>query len=489
MSNNQYAEDMEAYLRDNGFIWGPSPEAYGGFAGFYTYAPLGKAVKNKVENHFRNAFQRRGFDEVEAPLILPESVWDASGHLDSFVDPIIQCSSCDASHRADTLIENHFDINAEAMTHEDMADFIEENDVECPSCGGAFEQHITPYNLMIKCSVAQDVAYARPETATTTYLPFNRYYHWNRKQYPVKIFQIGEAFRNEISPRQNVLRGREFTQAEAQIFLPPEEKNEWNLTGIQNQELPLWTAAMQSEDKEPKRLTVADALEQDVFTSKGYAWCVHFAYTTLRALGFDEDRLRIREHDDHEKAHYAKEAWDVEIRTKSFGWTEACGVHDRTDHDLKQHGEHAQDKMVPGDTTPHILEVAFGVDRPLYALLDQSYTEEDLNGKTRTVLKIPKSLAPRDAAVFPLVDTDGLPAIAKNLHETLLEHGFNAVYDDSGSSGKRYRRQDENGTPYCITVDYDSRDDNQVTVRDRDSMEQERIPIEDVPTWIREHRG
>ncbi|MDY6777379.1 MAG: glycine--tRNA ligase [Candidatus Nanohaloarchaea archaeon] len=476
---DEYTEDLIGHLVQNGFIWGPEPEIYNGLSGFYTYGPMGKLLKNKLEETMKDVFREHKFYEVEAPIIMPEEVWDASGHLETFVDPMVLCSKCSGSFRADKLIEEKTDIEtADGMTDEELLAAIDEHDIRCPSCGGTFEEDIHDYNLMMETSVAGETAYNRPETATTTYLPFKRYWRFFRKKLPIKVFQIGKAFRNEISPRQHVLRGREFTQAEGQIFVSPEQKDNWPAYArIQQDELPLWTASMQEDEEAWECVTVDDAVDQNILSSKAYAWCISVAYRLFTSIGIPEDRMRLREHTEDEKAHYAKDAWDLEIELDSFGSTEVCGIHDRTDYDLQQHAEHSNESMVVRDAdnnkvVPHILEIAFGTDRPVFAVLDIFFRQEE--GE----LHIPKHIAPLDAAIFPLVDKEGLPAIAEEIYRQLHEQKFDVEYDATGSIGKRYARNDAKGTATCITVDFDTKDDDTVTIRDRDSEEQVRVQIE-----------
>lgn len=296
----------------------------------------------------------------------------------------------------------------------------------------------------------------------------------------MKVFQIGKAFRNEISPRQHVLRGREFTQAEGQIFVDPSKKDDWDkYNDIKDRKLPFWTAGMQESDDTWERMTVQEARDKEILSSDAYAWCVAVAYQLFTSVGIPEDRIRLREHTDDEKAHYAKDAWDIEIRLDSFGWTEVCGVHDRTDYDLKQHAEHSSEKMIVRNQdnekiTPHILEIAFGTDRPVFALLDIFFEPDE--GE----LHVPKHVAPLDAAVFPLVSKEGLPEIAEEIYRQLHEQRFDVEYDDSGSIGKRYARNDAKGTAVCITVDFDTKEDDTVTLRDRNSEDQVRVKIENI---------
>ncbi len=486
---DDYADALDAHLVRNGFIWGPEPEIYGGLAGFYTYGPMGTLVKNKLEDAMRAVFRRHRFYEVEAPIIMPEAVWDASGHLETFVDPMILCTQCEGSFRADKLLEERTDIEAaDGMDDDELLAALDEHGIDCPSCGGAFADEIHDYNLMMETSVAGEEAYSRPETATTTYLPFTRYWHFFRKQLPIRVFQVGKAFRNEISPRQHVLRGREFTQAEGQLFVTEEMKHDWDAySDVEDEELPLWTAAQQEDDDAAEPVRLADAVDDGLVSSEAYGWCLAVAWRLFRSVGIPADRMRFREHTDEEKAHYARDAWDLEVRLDSFGWTECCGVHDRGDYDLQQHSEHSPEDLSFKDNDgnevlPHILEIAFGTDRPTFALLDIFYDTDDDR------LLLPRQVAPLDAAVFPLVSKDGLPEHAQELEAELRAAGLDVEYDDSGSIGKRYARNDAKGTALCVTVDYDTPEDGTVTLRDRDSGEQVRLPADDVVDAVRRYR-
>ena len=471
--------DIPAFIRKNGLIWGPEPEIYKGLAGFYTYGPLGKLLKNKVELLIRETFRSAGFWEVEAPTIMPTVVWEASGHLAGFVDPIIVCKKCSASYRADKLIEEKHDVVADSFSKKKLLDFIKKNAMLCPSCKGSFLPEIQEYNLMMKTTVGRNKeAFLRPETATTTYLPFKRYYEFFRKTLPIKVFQIGKVFRNEISPRQSVLRGREFTQAEAQLFINDKSKfDDYNL--IKDVKIPFWPASAQKKGK-PKQYKVSYALKKKWVKSKAYAYCLSLGYMFVAGLGIPDKRIRFRQHTKQELAHYAEDAWDLEVKTNTYGWVELLGVHDRSDYDLKQHQKRSGTSFKVEGKVPNILEIAFGADRPTYALIDIFLKEEKVGKEKRAVLKLPKQVAPISAAVFPLVNKDKIPEKAMEIFMQVKALCSDAIYDSAGSIGKRYRRQDEKGTPICITIDYQTKKDNTVTVRDRDTMKQRRVKLADL---------
>ncbi len=480
----EFMNELVSQLQEKGFIWGPSPEIYGGMAGFYTYAPLGKLLKNKVEGLIRDFFKAEDFWEVECPTIMPQEVWETSGHLEGFSDPLVECSSedCRSVFRIDNLIEEELDVE---VTPEDYSKIIDQEKVVCPNCSSKFKLKIDSHNLMMKTEVGTGrEAYNRPETATTTYLPFKRYFDYFRKQVPFGVFQIGKAYRNEISPRHFMLRTREFTQAESQLFIFEDQKDTYEpYDSVKEKKVKVLTADSQKKGAEPERLKLSKAVEKGVFKNKAYAYTVCIAYQLLKETGLPEKNLRLRQHKEDEMAFYADDAWDIEIELKSFGWEELCGIHDRTDYDLKQHEKESEEKMRVSDQDhkkeiPHVLEIAFGVDRIVYSVLDTFYkirTEEE--GKT--CFEVKPSLAPIDVSVFPLVRKDSLPEKAREVHEDLSKD-FSSIYDEKGSIGKRYLRSSEKGIPFAVTVDYDTMEDDTVTIRERDSEEQVRVKVENL---------
>ncbi len=487
-TTNSDEKDFLSFVQEAGLIWGPEPEIYGGLAGFYTYGPLGKLLKNKVENSVRKVFNSNSFREMEGPTVMPDVVWKASGHLNTFMDRIIKCKKCKSVFRADKLIEEKHDVSADSFSDEKILDFIKEKGIRCPNCGGDFENNIEKQSLMMKTKVAGQDASLRPETATVTYLPFNRAYNYFRKKLPFAVYQIGKAYRNEISPRQNVIRGREFTQAEGQVFVDPKEKNNWEkFDSIKGEKLPFWDFNSQNENKEWKELSVESALNQGLVKSQAYAWCVWLAYQQFVNFGIPKERIRLRQHHPDEKAFYADDAWDVEIKLNNYGWIEVCGVHDRTDYDLTQHSKESGVKLEGirenGERfVPHILEIAFGIDRPVYALIDIFYDKKDAE-EGKTTFKVPYNMAPIDVSVFPLMKKPDLLKLSEKVKE-ILEKDFIVDYDISGSIGKRYLRSMSAGTPYAVTIDYESLENNSVTVRDRDSGEQERIKINELKEYL-----
>ncbi|MGQ4875028.1 MAG: glycine--tRNA ligase [Promethearchaeia archaeon] len=484
-------ETFNSLLRRRGFIWGPSPEIYGGLAGFYSYGPAGMALKNNILTIFRKELRYFGFSEVECPTIMPEIVWKASGHIDRFIDPVLKCEKCNTIIRADKFLQEQLpNIMIDGLSFKEMEELLNKHKISCPKCDTPFNK-IDEYNLMLKTMVGNDtIAYLRPETATTTYLLFNRLDQDARRQYPIKVFQYGKAYRNEISPRQLVLRMRAFDQFELQMFIGKEqEMNFEDYNEIKDEKLPLldWKLQKQNIDK-PNMISLEEALNNEILQKPAYAYCLYLAHYLTLKLGYPLEVIRYRQHSPEERAHYADDAWDLEIKTQQFGWVEICGIHDRTDYDLRRHGEFSKKdfSIAMGNNPkkkeiPQILEIAFGIDRIIYTLLEIAFSVED----ERINLKLSPDLAPNRVAVFPLVkNKPKIKNLAFKVHRMLLENRIESFFDSAGSIGKRYRRQDELGTPYCITIDYESLEDNTVTIRDRDTMDQIRIKIEDLPTYI-----
>ena len=485
-------ETFNSLVKRRGFIWGPSPEIYGGFAGFYSYGPAGMALKNNILDLFRRECRYFGFGEVECPTIMPRIVWEASGHLERFIDPVMRCNKCNTLYRADKFLqENLPDLMIDGLSFEEMEKLINKHELTCPKCGNNF-QKIEEYNLMLKTSVGNNTtAYLRPETATTTYLLFNRLDQDARRQYPIKIFQFGKAYRNEISPRQGVLRMRSFDQFELQMFISREQEMEYmDYEEVKLNKLPLLDWKMQEKGIDKTNLISLDkAIKDKILKKPAYAFCLYMAHYLIKVLGIPEELIRFRQHSLNERAHYADDAWDLEIKTRQFGWIEICGIHDRTDYDLRRHAEYSKQNFeisMGADPNikevPQVLEIAFGIDRIIYSLLETTFNVEE----GRIILKLNPNLAPNTVAVFPLVrNKENIRKFALKIHRELLENRIGSFYDVAGSIGKRYRRQDELGTKWCITIDYESLDDNCITLRDRDSMEQIRINISNLSEIIK----
>ena len=452
-NNNLTMEKLVNYCKQYGFIFQGS-EIYGGLANTWDYGPLGSRIKNAVKDSWRKRFiqERPNSYEVDAAILMHPRVWEASGHVASFSDPLIDCKGCKMRHRVDNLIDD-FDENAHAdgMTQEQMMEYIKEHNVPCPKCGGTDFTDIRQFNLMFEThrgvtSDAQNKIYLRPENAQGEYVNFLNVQRTMRCKLPFSIGQIGKAFRNEITPGNFTFRTIEFEQMEFQTFCK-------------------------------------EGTDSDL-----YAYYKEYAKKYFMDLGISEDKLRYH---DHEKlAHYAKEACDIEYKF-NFGWGEVNGTHNRTDYDLGRHQEYSgvnQQYLDPETNekfTPYIIESTVGCDRTVLAVLDNAYTEETLeDGTTREVMKLIPFLAPYKVTVLPLVKKYHSEK-AKEIYKTLRKE-FNCDYDEAGSIGKRYRRSDAIGTPWCITIDDETINNGTVTVRDRDTMEQITLKIEEVVDFVKE---
>ncbi len=445
-------EKIVALCKGRGFIY-PGSEIYGGLANTWDYGPLGARLKNNIKDTWRKRFiqERKNSYELDADILMHPRVWEASGHVASFSDPLIDCKECKMRHRADNLI-NDFDPNADAdaMTQEEMINYIKEHKVPCPNCGKSDYTDIRQFNLMFQTyrGVTTDnksIIYLRPENAQGEYVNYLNVQRTTRAKLPFSIGQIGKAFRNEITPGNFTFRTIEFEQMEFQTFCK-------------------------------------EGTDSDL-----YKYFKEYGKKYFMDLGLPEEKLRFH---DHEKlAHYAKEACDIEYLFP-FGWGEINGTHNRTNFDLSRHQEYSGKSMEYLDPEtneryiPYIIESTYGLDRTVLAILCESYDEEEIaEGDTRVVLHLNPVLAPYKVAVLPL--SKKLSEKAEEVYSKLCKK-FMCDYDEAGSIGKRYRREDEIGTPYCVTVDFDTLEDETVTVRDRDTMEQVRIKIDEVESYIQE---
>ncbi len=463
MKNQEKTMDkIVAFCKGRGFVYSGS-EIYGGLANSWDYGPLGVEFKNNIKTAWRKKFIQECPYNVglDSAILMNPQVWVASGHVSTFNDPLIDCRSCKMRHRADKLIEDFnlqngiTDVSVEAMTDEEMVAYIREHGVACPGCGKKDFTDIRKFNLMFKTfqGVTEDGAstvYLRPETAQGIFVNFKNIQRTTRRKVPFGVAQIGKSFRNEITPGNFIFRIREFEQMELEFFCKPGTELEW------------------------------------------FAYWKDFCRNWLLSLGLQEENLRTRDHDPAELAFYSNATTDFEFLFP-FGWGELWGVASRTDYDLKQHQTvSGQDLSYFDPETnehylPYVIEPSLGCDRVALAFLIDAYDEENLGTEDkpdlRTVLRLHPALAPFKAAVLPL--SKKLAAPAQELQKALSAE-FLVDYDDAGSIGKRYRRQDEIGTPLCVTYDFDSENDHCVTVRDRDTMEQIRVPLEEVAKVIRE---
>ena len=483
---SRYDELMSLSLR-RGFLW-PAVDLYGGFAGFYDYAHLGARLKRKWEDLWLSYFLGLGdnYHLIDTTTVLPEASLKASGHVDHFTDVLVACTKCGESYRGDHLLEAVTHQEHEGLGPAEIDAKIRELKLRCPKCKGTLGP-ARAFNMMFPVGVGplgQDRAYLRPETAQGVYLNFKREFEALRRKLPLGLAIVGRAYRNEISPRQGTYRMREFLQAELQIFFDP---------ATFDRELPIDTVR-------EERLRVAFATEKAEPTATDHTvdalirhglppfYVYHMVLVQrfyLDALGFPRDRFRFAELDERERAFYNKVHFDIQVQQASLGgYKEVGGVHYRTDHDLSGHAALSKtDLSVLVDdrrVVPHVLELSFGVDRNLWALLDAGFRTGE-----RTVLQIPPALAPISIGVFPLLSRDAMPARADALYRELRGR-FDAFYDEGGSIGRRYARMDEIGTPFCATIDHTTLADDTVTLRERDSTGQVRLPGGGLPEVLRD---
>jgi glycyl-tRNA synthetase len=592
-----------AMLKRRGFLQ-PAYELYGGLAGFFEYGPLGAPLKRNLEEAWRRLYVLgEGFAEIQAPTISPEPVFRASGHLASFQDPLVECGQCGASLRADKLLEEHVaraplakqqpavraqverllgpgeEHNWGTLKLGQFDEVLRALAVPCPECGQRAWGTAHHFNLMFQAPVGPGArakgAYLRPETAQGMFTTFPWTYRYFREKLPFGVVQLGKAYRNEIAPRQGLLRLREFHQMEAEVFVHPERKGHARFASIAGEELPLAPAAGRTKEEakagQALRMPVGEAVRKGIVGSEALGYYLWLTYSYLTSVGLPPERLRFRQHAREEMAHYSADTWDGEFLSGRFGWVELVGIADRTDYDLGAHSrvsgqrlahlekfaapreeevervapdraklgkafkaqagvvvdalkamppellrepggaertlegldasarvepdgavalrvqgvryrvapdmvrvERVREKVAGEYVVPHVIEPSYGVDRILYSVLEACYRPPDAERKW-AMLDLPLSLAPVQVGVFPLMPKDRLDSSAQGLEEDLRRSGLAAWYDDSGSIGKRYARMDEVGTPFCATVDYQTLQDQTVTLRARDTGAQKRV--------------
>ena len=552
-----------------GFLW-PSFEIYSGVSGFTDYGPLGASLKNNIMQKWRKQYvSGEGFYEIEGPTVMPKEVLKASGHVDNFTDPMTKCEECGEVFRADHIIEEVIGEDVESLENEELDQIVIDNNIRCPECGGKLA-NIWNYNLMFKTMIGakgDKVGYMRPETAQGIFILFKRLERFFRGKLPFGAVQLGKAYRNEISPRQGVIRLREFTQAEAEIFLNPKDKTTPKFAQIADEILYLNSQEVQENNGEPLKITAKEALDKGIVANEMLIYQLYLAKKFLNEIGIPDDVLRFRQHLPGEMAHYALDCWDVEVLTDKYGWVEIIGIADRGDYDLSSHSKYTNDELnvfieydepkrvkkavvkpnlskfgpvFKGDSPkikqaieeadpnevmkaieekgkfvveldktyevpeellifedveeeingekiiPHVIEPSFGIDRIVYSVLLHSFHTAE-NEDDKDYFKFAKSIAPVQLGIFPLVNKEGPREIAIDLTEKLRSHGFTVEYDASGTIGKRYARADEIGIPLAITVDFESLEDNQVTVRDRDTEQQERIAIDSLEDYLKNY--
>ena len=464
----------------------PAADIYGGLAGAFDYGPIGTLMRQKLINFWRDYFVKtEGHYEIEGSIILPAKVFEASGHLAKFCDPLVQCKECKSMFRADKIIEEKLDQNADGLTPKELDEIISKNKLTCPSCDGVFMK-AREFNLMLKTqvgSVEGNVAYLRPETAQNIFTNFKRISHSMRAKLPFGIAQVGKVYRNEISPRQFIIRVREFKQMELEVFFAKEQlDNPPNFEDIADEELPLLTREMQAEGKtKAKKMTVTKAVKNKIIPNAAMGYYLAKEKILFEEVGVDTERLRFRHMLPKETPHYSGGNFDLEVEL-SIGWTEIVGNAFRQQHDLTSHEKHSGTKMAVQHTTgnviPYVIEPSIGVGRTLYCVLESCYRETE--DRDWTWFQFPPTISAYDVHVYPLMKKDGLEEKAEEIFEDLKGEGLEATFDTSGKIGKRYARADEIGTPYCVTIDYDTLKDDSVTIRDRDTMKQVRVAAEDL---------
>jgi glycyl-tRNA synthetase len=546
-------QELLSLCKRRGFFW-PAYDIYGGVAGLYDFGPLGAALKANIENYWRRIYVLgEGFLEISCPVVAPEPVFKASGHLDAFSDMYVECTNCGETYRADHLAVGLND-NPASLTEEKLGKLLKDHGVVCQNCKGELTSP-KRFNLMFKTSIGAGKSkegYLRPETAQGMFVNFAQIYRHGRERLPVGVVQIGKAFRNEISPRQGVIRLREFHMMEAELFIHPEEKRWPKFDEVKDERLPLVP-----NSGPPKTMTLGDAVKSKVIVNETLAYFMWLTYKFALDIGMDSKRVRFRQHAKDEMAHYASDCWDLEAEI-GYGWTELVGVADRASYDLQAHIDHSgadltaferfdepreveqeavrpkfdvMGKIFKGETkkiaealskipvssvkgkkeigltvdgkthmvpaqcfeivtkrekvsgrkvVPHVIEPSYGVDRIIYAVLEHAYLKKE----DYVTLRLKGLVAPVKAGVFPLMARDGLDDIATKIQESLSVAGLSAYYDDGGSIGRRYARMDEIGTPCCVTVDYETKENGTVTIRERDTAEQVRIKKENVPEAV-----
>ncbi|MCL2296033.1 MAG: glycine--tRNA ligase [Methanomassiliicoccaceae archaeon] len=559
MSNEINSNDLLSLCRRRGFVW-PSFELYGGVAGMFDYGPLGSNMRNNIVEVWRDIYRgREGFIEIDSETVNPREVFKASGHVDEFADLVTYCTKCESAFRADHLVKEFFD-NPDVLSPKELDDAFVKFDVKCPECGGKLGL-VEEFNLMFKTTIgpgSSRVGYLRPETAQGIFVNYLNLYRYNREKLPLGVIQTGRGYRNEISPRQGMIRMREFNMMEVELFVDPEDKGWSRFHEIENDPITL----VPNTGTEAVTMTVGEAVSKGIIANKVLAYFVYTTQQLLVRLGVDQKRLRFRQHLRDEMAHYAMDCWDAEVLL-SFGWIEVTGIADRGCWDLSRHAEFSGTELThfkkfdepeeretdkvkakhkalgprfkdkaksiaemmeakrPSDirdgklalkvgdeevildgeffevvrvrekisgerVIPHVIEPSHGLDRIFYSVLEHAYTYD--KKEDYTVLRLAPEIAPIKVGIFPLMEKDGLDALASDIYKKVHSPSMEAYYDGSGTIGKRYARMDEIGTPWCITVDYESLEGpskGTVTIRDRNTTAQKRIRADSVQEALR----
>ncbi|MGC9779183.1 MAG: glycine--tRNA ligase [Candidatus Heimdallarchaeota archaeon] len=475
---------QEVSLR-RGFAY-PTGEIYGGLSGTFDYGPLGTLMRHKLINFWREYFvKEENHFEISGAIILPEKVFKASGHVDKFNDPLVQCKKCKSMFRADKVIEDNLNQNTDGLALDELDKIIVKNKLTCPQCQGEF-MDAREFNLMLKTEVGSlkgNVSYLRPETAQNIFTSFKRVSHAMRAKLPFGIAQVGKVFRNEISPRQFIIRVREFTQMELEVFFAEEQLNDPpRFEELADEVLPILTREQQDKtEEEPLLVTADDAVKKGILPNAAIAYYLVKEKIFFEEAGIKPELIRFRHMLPKETPHYSGGNFDLEVKL-SIGWTEVVGNAFRQQHDLTSHEKASKTKMgiqhIAGNVIPYVVEPSIGVGRTMYCILESCYKETD--DRDWTWFQFPSTISPYDVQVCPLMKKDGLEEKALEIFDDLKAEGLEAIFDSSGKIGKRYARSDEIGTPYCVTIDYDTLQDETVTIRDRDSMEQVRIHLDEL---------
>lgn len=489
-------DDMSTFCKKKGFVY-PSSEIYGGMSGFFDYGPLGAEVKKNIKDSWWkfHVQSREDIVGIDGSIITHPKVWEASGHVGCFADVMLECSNekCKEKVRADVFIEEKLKVPADGFTVDQINKAVKENKLKCDKCSSDFRE-AEDFNLMFKTFVGpkQDneaTAYLRPETAQIMFVDFKQIVENSRLKLPFGIAQIGRAFRNEISPRNFLFRCREFEQMEIEYFVNPDKFDECPfIDSVLEHSLSVYSADMQKENKDFEKMTIKEALDKKIIKSQWHAYWLANGHKFFVNLGAKADNFRIRQHLKTEKAHYSVDCWDLEYKFP-FGWKELQGIADRGNFDLSQHMKHSKQDLSLFDeeskkkVVPHVIaEPSLGVDRAFLVFMFDAYEErvDEKTGKS-VVLHLDPKLAPYDLGIFPLVNK--LTDRSRELFD-MLKDEFKCFFDKSGSIGRRYARADEIGIPFCITVDFDSLENEDVTIRDRDSTKQVRVKISELKSKI-----
>ena len=487
-------EIVSELAKRRGYFW-PSYEIYGGVSGFLTFGPLGSLLKKRLETKFRRFYlQPLAILEIETSVIMPGNVLEASGHVENFKEPTVECVKCQHKFRADHLLQEFgemTDTETEKLTLQNVVDELKSRRVRCPDCDGDFseaEQFMTMFTTTIG-PYSDSVGYGRPEAAQGIFVEFKRIFESARNRLPLGVAQIGHALRNEISPRQGPVRLREFTIIDIEFFFDPEDKKCLIIGDVEDEVLRLVLAENKLKGiTEPVVVTVKEALSKGIIKEEWQAYFMASAKRFLVELGVPEEKQRFIEKLEYERAHYSVQGFDQEVYLERWGWTEVSGHNYRTDYDLSRHMKASGVDLTAFKETddggkrfvPHVIEPSFGLDRLVYVALEYAYSKRN----KRTVLSLSRDLAPMQVSVFPLMPKDGLLEKADEVYHMLVDEGFTVDWDSSGSIGRRYARADEVGTPLGITIDYQTLEDGTVTLRDRDSWGQVRSKLSELPSLL-----